>query len=149
MLANLFMHYAFDLFLAREFPTVQFERDADHAVVHRVTERQAREVWVALAERPGSVGLRLHPDKTKLVYCKDAKRRGSFGQVWVTFRGFTFRPRKERQKDGRFYVGFLPAVSPEALKAMGQQVRDWRIHLRTGLGLKTLAEWINPTCRAG
>ena len=61
-----------------------------------------------------------------------------------TFLGYAFRPRKARQKDGRFYVGFLPGVSPEALKAMGQQVRDWRIHLRIGLDLRGLAEWINP-----
>jgi len=144
VLANLFMHYAFDLFLVREFPTVQFERYADDAVVHCATERQAREVWAALAERMESVGLRLHPDKTKIVYCKDAKRRGSFEQVSFTFLGYTFQPRKARQKDGRFYVGFLPAVSREALKAMGQQVRDWRMHLRIGLDLKGLADWINP-----
>jgi len=144
VLANLFMHYAFDLFLTREFPAVQFERYADDAVVHCVTERQAREVWAALAERLNSVGLRLHPDKTKIVYCKDAKRRGSFEQVSFTFLGYTFRPRKSRQKDGSFYVGFLPAVSPEALKAMGRQVREWRIHLRTGLDLTELAARINP-----
>ncbi|WP_184731610.1 group II intron reverse transcriptase/maturase [Saccharopolyspora phatthalungensis] len=144
VLANLFMHYAFDLFLAREFPAVQFERYADDAVVHCATERQAREVWAALAERLDSVGLRLHPDKTKIVYCKDAKRRGSFEQVSFTFLGYAFRPRKARQKDGRFYTGFLPGVSPAALKAMGQQVRTWRIHLRTGLDLKELADWINP-----
>ena len=78
VLANLFMHYAFDMFLAREFPTVQFERYADDAVVHCVTERQARQVWAALAERMEQVGLRLHPDKTKIVYCKDSKRRRSF-----------------------------------------------------------------------
>ena len=144
VLANLFMHYAFDLFLSREFPAVQFERYADDAVVHCVTERQARDVWAALAERLNSVGLRLHPDKTKIVYCKDAKRRGSFEQVSFTFLGYTFRPRKSRQKDGSFYVGFLPAVSPEALKAMGKQVRAWRIHLRTGLDLTDLAARINP-----
>jgi group II intron reverse transcriptase/maturase len=144
VLANLFMHYAFDLFLTREFPSVQFERYADDAVVHCVTERQAREVWAALAERLTTVGLRLHPDKTKIVYCRDAKRRGSFEQVSFTFLGYTFRPRKSPQKDGRFYVGFPPAVSPEALKAMGTQVRKWRIHLRTGLDLTELAARINP-----
>ncbi|MHB8449295.1 MAG: group II intron reverse transcriptase/maturase [Mycobacteriales bacterium] len=144
VLANLFMHYAFDLFLAREFPAVQFERYADDAVVHCATERQAREVWAALAERLESVGLRLHPDKTKIVYCRDAKRRGPFEQVSFTFLGYTFRPRKARQQDGRFYVGFLPAVSPQALKAMGQQLRGWRLHLCTGLDLKALADWINP-----
>ena len=93
VLANLFMHYAFDLFLTREFPMVQFERYADDAVVQCATERQAREVWAALAERLDSVGLRLHPDKTKIVYCRDAKRRSSFEQVSFTFLGYTFRAR--------------------------------------------------------
>jgi len=74
VLANLFMHYAFDLFLSREFPAVEFERYADDAVVHCVTERQAREVWAALAERLDSVGLRLHPDKTKIVCAPRAQR---------------------------------------------------------------------------
>ncbi|MGH9298470.1 MAG: group II intron maturase-specific domain-containing protein [Acidimicrobiales bacterium] len=113
-------------------------------MVHCESEHQAREVWAALAKRMDSVGLRLHPDKTKIVYCKDAKRRGSFEQVSFTFLGYMFRPRKARQKDGRFYVGFLPGVSPAALKAMGQQVRNWRIHHRVGLDLRQLAEWINP-----
>jgi RNA-directed DNA polymerase len=61
--------------LEREFPAVEFERFADDAVVYCATERQALQVWVALAERLESVGLRLHPDKTKVVYCKDRKRR--------------------------------------------------------------------------
>ena len=144
VLANLFMHYAFDLFLVREFPAVQFERYADDAVVHCVTERQAREVWAALAVRLEQVGLRLHPGKTKIVYCKDTKRRGSFECVSFTFLGYTFRPRKARGQDGRFYVGFLAGASREALAAMGQQVRGWRIHRRVGFDLKQLAEWINP-----
>ena len=75
VLANLFLHYAFDMWMAREFPTVPFERYADDAVVHCVTERQARHVLAAIADRMEEVGLRLHPDKTKIVYCKDGNRR--------------------------------------------------------------------------
>jgi RNA-directed DNA polymerase len=144
VLANLFMHYAFDLFLAREFPSVDFERYADDAVVHCVTERQARQVWAALETRMEQVGLRLHPDKTKLVYCKDTRRRGSSGHTSFKFLGYTFAPRKARYPDGKAFTSFLPAVSPEALKAMGQQVREWRIHRRTRLELIELADWINP-----
>lgn len=144
VLANIFMHYAFDLFLAREFPSVDFERYADDAVVHCVTERQARQVWAVLEARMVEVGLRLHPDKTKLVYCKDTRRRGPFGQTSFKFLGYTFAPRKARYPDGKAFTSFLPAVSPEALKAMGQQVREWRIHRRTRLGLIELADWINP-----
>jgi RNA-directed DNA polymerase len=144
VLANLFMHYAFDMFLAREFPTVEFERYADDAVVHCVTERQARQVWAALAKRMEDVGLRLHPDKTKLVYCKDSKRRGTYENTSFRFLGYTFGPRKATYPDGKAFTSFLPAVSPEALKEMGQRVREWRIHLRTRLDLNELAEWINP-----
>jgi RNA-directed DNA polymerase len=144
VLANMFMHYAFDMFLAREFPTVEFERYADDAVVHCVTERQARQVWAALAKRMDDVGLRLHPDKTKIVYCKDSRRRGSYADTSFKFLGYTFGPRKARYPDGKAFTSFLPAVSPEALKAMGQQVREWRIHLRTRFDLNELADWINP-----
>ncbi len=69
VLANLFLHYAFDMFLEREFPTVDFERYADDAVVHCVTERQARQVREALTARLAELGLELHPGKTKIVYC--------------------------------------------------------------------------------
>jgi RNA-directed DNA polymerase len=144
VLANLFMHYAFDQFLAREFPSVDFERYADDAVVHCVTERQARQVWAALEARMEEVGLRLHPDKTKLVYCKDSRRRGSAEHTSFKFLGYTFAPRKARYPDGKAFTSFLPAVSPEARKAMGQQVREWRIHRRTRLELIELADWINP-----
>jgi RNA-directed DNA polymerase len=75
VLANLFMHYAFDLWLARKWPGITFERYADDAVVHCVSERQAREVLASLMDRMEEVGLRLHPDKTKIVYCRDGKRR--------------------------------------------------------------------------
>ena len=88
------MHYAFDLWLTREFPTVEFERYADDAVVHCVTQRQARQVLAALVVRMDDVGLRLHPDKTKIVYCKDNVRRGDHEHTSFTFLGFTFGPRR-------------------------------------------------------
>jgi RNA-directed DNA polymerase len=144
VLANLFMHYAFDTWLEREFPTVEFERYADDAVVHCVTERQARNVLAALAERMEHVGLRLHPDKTKIVYCRDSRRRGSYEHISFTFLGYTFRPRKAVYPDGKVFTSFLPAVSPEALKAMGKRLRSWRIHRRSGDDLAELAAWINP-----
>jgi RNA-directed DNA polymerase len=144
VLANLFMHYAFDTWLEREFPTVEFERYADDAVVHCVTERQARQVLAALAERMEEVGLRLHPAKTRIVYCRDSRRRGSYEHTSFTFLGYTFRPRKARYPDGKAFTSFLPAVSAEALKAMGKRLRSWRIHLRTRNDLDELAAWINP-----
>lgn len=144
VLANLFMHYAFDSWLAREFPTVEFERYADDAVVHCVTERQARKVLAALAVRMAEVGLCLHPDKTKIVYCKSEKRRADYAHTSFTFLGYTFAPRPVLGKDGTPFVGFLPAVSRDALKAMGRQVRQWRLHLWSGRSLDELAAHLNP-----
>ncbi|MFE3281477.1 reverse transcriptase domain-containing protein, partial [Nocardia sp. NPDC059239] len=144
VLANLFMHYAFDTWLEREFPTVEFERYADDAVVHCATERQARGVLAALAARMESVGLQLHPDKTRIVYCKDSRRRGSFEHTSFTFLGYTFGPRKARYPDGKAFTSFLPAVSARALKAMGQRIRSWRIHMRIRDDLSELAAWLNP-----
>jgi RNA-directed DNA polymerase len=148
VLANLFMHYAFDTWLEREFPAVRFERYADDAVVHCATEWQAKEVLAALAARMEEVGLRLHPAKTKIVYCKDRKRRLSHEHTSFTFLGYTFRVRKAPTRDGTsMFAAFLPAVSKDALKKMSEEVRSWRIHLRTTSDLAELAWWINPVVR--
>ena len=147
VLANLFLHYVMDSWLVHEFPTVEFERFADDAVVHCATERQARQVREALAARLESVGLRLHPDKTKIVYCRDGRRAGSSEHTSFTFLGYAFRARKAMDGKGHPFTGFLPAISPEALKAKGLEIRCWRIHTRTGIDLHDLAEWINPIVR--
>ena len=147
VLANLFLHYAFDTWMAREFPSVRFERYVDDAVIHCVSERQARQVLAALQDRMVEVELRLHPDKTKVVYCKDGRRRGEYEHASFTFLGFTFRPRGMRAKDGRMFLSFLPAVSKDALKKLGQEVRRWRLHRRTDLNFADLARMINPVVR--
>ena len=144
VLANLFLHYAFDMFLEREFPAVEFERYADDAVVHCVTERQARQVREALTTRLAELGLELHPGKTKIVYCQDSMRRGEHETVTFTFLGYAFRPRQVMGKNGKIFTSFTPAISPEALTAKGQMVRGWRLHLRTGTSLDELARAINP-----
>jgi len=144
VLANLFMHYAFDAWMAREFPTVPFERYADDAVVHCKSERQARHVRQAIADRMAEVGLRLHPDKTKIVYCKDGNRRGSYEHTAFTFLGFTFRQRRARNRHGKSFSNFLPAISKDALNKISAAVRSWRLHLRTGHTFKDLARRINP-----
>src|SRR4029077_7545452 len=141
--------------LGREFPTVEFERFADDAEVHCVTERQARQVGAALADRLDSVrlrgatfadrlesvGLRLHPDKTKIVFCGDSNRRREFECVSFTFLGYTFRPRESKSgKTGTIFTSFQPAMSPVALKSKGQELRRWRIHRRTSMDLRELAE---------
>jgi RNA-directed DNA polymerase len=147
VLANLFMHYAFDRWITREFPTVAFERYADDAVIHCTTQWQARRVLAAVRERMRQVGLELHPDKTKIVYCQDSNRRGSFEHVSFTFLGYTFQPRAARRKDGVQFTSFLPAVSKDALKKMNAELRSWRLHRRVSSAQADLARMINPIVR--
>lgn len=144
VLANLFMHYAFDMWLTREFPTVTFERYCDDAVVHCVTQRQAHQVLAAIIERLGSFGLQVHPDKTKIVYCKDDNRRGSTEHDRFTFLGYDFRRRTTMSKSGNMFLSFLPAPSKDALKAIGKQIRSWHLGRRVTHTWKDLARWINP-----
>jgi RNA-directed DNA polymerase len=144
ILTNLFMHYAFDTWMARNFPSCPFERYADDAVVHCRSRRQAEYVLGRVAARINEVGLRLHPDKTRIVYCKDGRRRAEHEHTSFTFLGYAFRARGARSKNGRNFTGFLPAISPEALKAKGARLRELRIHRRTDLSLDGLARWLNP-----
>jgi RNA-directed DNA polymerase len=147
VLANLFMHYAFDLWLAREFSGCPFERYADDAVVHCRTRAQAEAVLGALRNRMEQVGVRLHPDKTRIVYCKDGNRRGSHEHTEFTFLGFTFRARGVRARDGRVFTGFGPAASKDAIKKMNEQVKSWRLHRLTGHTIGEIARVINPVIR--
>ncbi|MFC9756221.1 group II intron reverse transcriptase/maturase [Streptomyces sp. NPDC056921] len=147
VLANLFMHYAFDTWLTRTYPGIQFERYADDAVVHCVSERQAHQVLAALGDRMDEVGLRLHPDKTRIVYCKDGKRHGSYEHTSFTFLGFTFRAREARSRKGYSFTGFLPGISKDALNRISREVRSWRLHRQIYLTFFELARRINPIVR--
>ncbi len=145
LLANLFLHYAFDAWMAREFPDVQFERYCDDAVVHCASERQARVVLEAIAERLARCRLELHPVKTRIVYCKDSNRHGSHEHEQFGFLGYTFRPRLARSRSGAFFVSFSPAVSDEAAKAVRQTIKRWRLHRWSESTLTDLARAINGT----
>ncbi len=116
----------------------------DDAVVHCKSRRQAEMVLAGIAARMNEVGLRLHPDKTRIVYCKDSNRRSEHEPTSFSFLGFAFRPRGARRKDGVCFTSFSPAISPEALKAKGADLRKLRMHRRTDLSLDALARWLNP-----
>jgi RNA-directed DNA polymerase len=146
VLANLFMHYAFDRWMDREHPGCPFERYADDIVAHCDTEDQARTLRASLAERLGALGLELHPEKTKIVFCKDANRPGSSEHTSFDFLGYTFRARLARGKRG-YFAGFSPAISNGAKKAKGRQIRAWHLSRRTGSDLSSIAEEINPQVR--
>jgi RNA-directed DNA polymerase len=144
LLANLFLHYAFDNWLAKNFPAVSFERYADDAVVHCASKAEAETVLAALENRMAQVGLELHPDKTRIVYCKDGTRRGSHEHERFTFLGYTFRPRLAKSRHGNFFLSFLPAVSDDARKKIGREIRRWRINRRSDKTIDDLARFINP-----
>jgi group II intron reverse transcriptase/maturase len=145
ILMNLFMHYAFDSWMKRTYPQCPFARYADDAVVHCRSQAQAEAVMRSIALRLEECGLTMHPDKSKIVYCKDSNRTCAYPNVQFTFLGFTFRPREAlNNRYNRRFTSFLPAVSSDALKRMRQTVRDWRIHRRTSSALDNLAQQCNP-----
>ena len=147
VIANLFLHWAFDEWMGREFPDCPFERYADDGVIHCKSQARARQVLAALEQRMGEVGLELHPDKTRIIYCKDSRRRQPWdGPVSFDFLGYAFRPRDTMGKNGRF-TGFDLAASPKAVKRMSKTVSGWQLHRHTALTWEQLAGWIGPVIR--
>jgi RNA-directed DNA polymerase len=146
LLANLFLHYVFDMWMTREFPHIPFERYADDAICHCQSAEEAQVVWSALRGRFEACKLVLHPEKTKIVYCKDANRRGDFPNTHFDFLGFQFRARKTMWH-GKPAHGFLPAASPKALTRIRRTVRRWALHHRNDKSLTELATMYNPSIR--
>lgn len=144
ILANLFLHYAFDNWMAKNFPDAPYERYADDLLIHVKTKKRAEEILEALKQRLAEVKLELHPVKTKLVYCKDSNRKGEFEQIRFDFLGFTFAPRYARNKSNQKFNSFLPAASDKAVKRLGKELRWFRLHLQTGKTISELAECYNP-----
>ncbi len=147
VLANLYLHYAFDSWMAREFPAVPFERYADDVVAHCKSERQARSVLGEIKQRMAACHLELNTDKTRIVYCKDSSRTGSYEHERFDFLGYTFRHRPAKNRRGKLFRSFLPAVSDEAAKAIRRTIRRWRIHFWSGTSLTDIARTVNLTVR--
>jgi RNA-directed DNA polymerase len=139
LLANLFLHYAFDAWMRREMPDVPFERYADDIICHCRSEEEARALWGRLDRRLRNCGLELHPQKTKLVYCKDTNRTEEHDCVRFDFLGYRFQPRLAKWRGGLFGVSFLPAASPKALVAIRRQIRRWGLQRRSDKSLFDLA----------
>jgi RNA-directed DNA polymerase len=147
LLANLFMHYAFDVWMQRNYPHILFERYADDAVVHCKSREEASRLKDAIGARLMDCGLELHPDKTKLVYCQDGQRKGSYPIVKFDFLGFGFQPRQSKARWGNLFLNFSPAVSAKAAKSIRQTIRSWKIHRWTHLSIEELATCFNPILR--
>jgi RNA-directed DNA polymerase len=147
LLSNLFLHYAYDEWMRRNNPNIPFERYADDIIVHCRSEKQARWIKSEVEKRLLQCRLELHPEKTKIVYCKSGKRNENYPNERFDFLGYTFRPRQARSRDGKNFLGFIPAVSDKAAKGMRQEMRRWKFHLRSDLSIEDLSRFCNSILR--
>jgi RNA-directed DNA polymerase len=147
LLANLFLHYVFDVWLGRNFRGVPFERYADDIICHCGSERAALALRRVLERRFVACRLMLHAEKTKVAYCKDTNRTGEYPNCRFDFLGYTFRPRRAKWPGGGYGLSFLPAASPKALKAIRQVIRGWSFQTRSDKELDDLARMFNPYIR--
>ena len=147
LLANLFLHYAFDKWMEREHPEMPFERYADDAVCHCKSKAQAERLKQMLDVRMKEVGLELHPEKTKIVYCKDDDRREAYPRTSFDFLSYTFRPRRSKNRWGKHFINFTPAISNQAAKLIRQTSRGWNWPVRSDKTLEDLARMFNPIIR--
>src|ERR1700751_2501092 len=120
---------------------------ATHLIAHCRTERQAQEVRKAIAARLQSCGLELHAEKTKIVYCKDDLRQWTYPNEKFDFLGYTFRPRRSKNRKGKFFINFSPAVSNKAAKAIRDTIRSWKLPQRSDKAIEDLSRMFNPIIR--
>jgi group II intron reverse transcriptase/maturase len=139
LLANLFLHYVLDTWMAKHHPSVSFERYADDAVYHCKSEAQAQLIRHELEERLQQCGLQAHPEKTRIVYCKDSNRKGEYEHTNFDFLGYQFRPRKAKNPRDQVFTSFSPGCSPKALQRMGKVLRSWSMHRGSDKSLDDLA----------
>lgn len=144
LLANLFLHYAFDEWMKRNYFHNPFERYADDIIVHCKSQGEAEKLKLAIEARLKDCGLELHPEKTKIVFCKGNNKDEGFPNQKFDFLGFTFRPRRAKSREGKLFVGFLPAISNSAAKRIRQTIRSWKLQTQSGKKIEEIAEMINP-----
>lgn len=148
LLSNLFLHYVFDMWMQRKHPSVPWCRYADDGLTHCNTEQQAQKLLCSLRQRFSECGLELHPDKTKIVYCKDSNRKGTYQNVSFDFLGFSFRSRVAMNKRHNLrFVSFTPAASKSSMKSMRAKIKKCRLGRRTELDLNDIAKRCNPILR--
>jgi len=133
------MHYVFDKWMERTFPGMPFCRYADDGLAHCQSEVDAIRVKSELVARLQECGLEMHPEKTKIVYCKDGDRKGEYPVTRFDFLGYTFRPRCSKNRYGKFFINFSPTMSAQAGKAIRSELRCWKLHLRSDKSLFDLA----------
>ena len=144
LLANLFLHYTFDEWMKRNHPQNPFARYADDIVVHCKTENEAKKLKEAIKGRLLECKLELHPEKTKIVYCKDSNRKGSGQNEKFDFLGYTFRPRSSRNRYGKLFTNFSPAISDKAKQKIRKEIKSWKKVIKPNSTLTEFAARINP-----
>jgi len=147
LLSNLFLHYVFDLWMTKHFAAIPFERFADDVICHCHSKAQAEWLRGVLGKRFGECGLELHPEKTRIVYCKDDDRRGHYPNQKFDFLGYTFRPRRSKNRWGKYFVNFSPGMSNTSAKGIRQAIRSWRLRCRIDKTVDDLARMFNPIIR--
>ena len=146
VLANLFLHYAIDTWLTREHPKNPWARYADDGVIHCRTELEAKRILQELSDRLKECGLEMHPEKSRIVYCKSDRFKGEYENTSFDFLGYTFRTRRAKNKQGDFFNTFTPAVSKDSAKAFREKIRAL-VKGTYDIGLDKLAELLNPVIR--
>jgi len=148
LLMNLFMHYAFDMWMEREFPNLPWCRYADDGLIHCKTVSQAEYVLASLTKRMKDCGLDIHPEKTNIVDCRTSRNQAKTLPSRFDFLGYEFRPRSARDRHGETFTSFLPAVSRLSLKRMRWVLKyKLRFARRVDLSAEQIATWINPIVR--
>jgi RNA-directed DNA polymerase len=147
LLANLFLHYVFDEWMRCHYSTIPFERYADDIIVHCKSKEQVSFIRSKIERRLLERKLEAHPEKTKIVYCKDSNRKGNYPTKRFDFLGYSFQPRLAKGRGNRFFVGFIPAVSNKAEKSIRETIRNWKIHLMSDKSIFDLSMDVNPVIR--
>lgn len=147
LIANIFMHHAFDEWIKEIHPNNPFERYADDIVVHCTSKQEAERLLEQIRSRLRTCKLELHPEKTKIVYCKDDKRNGEYQNTKFDFLGYTFKMREAKGRDASLFRSFLPAISDKAIKKINEKTKELEIHSRTDRTLSELVELCNPIIR--
>ncbi len=148
LLANLFLHYVLDKWLEQTDKTVKHVRYADDVIIHCVSKAQSEQLLKSLQERMFSVGLELHPEKTKIVYCKDYRRKGTYPVVKFDFLGYSFQPRTTKSKKTKgLFLGFDCAISISSRKRIADKLGELEVQKLSFKSIVGIAQYLNPMIR--
>jgi RNA-directed DNA polymerase len=148
LLANLYLHFTLDMWLSKHYPAISFVRYADDIVIHCKSEAEAREVFEAIRNRLAETKLQIKEEKTKIVYCKDYRRKENYDNVKFDFLGFSYQPRRRKSKvDGKSYMAFTAEICQSNKKKIVEVIRDERVLKYSQVEITDIAHRLNPKIR--